>query len=420
MRGLSSPALVFSKLESRGRPTPREGRSLLLLVLLLVAVAAAGYMVARALPEGGSTGPPPLGKRSKGSRGGRADRGAVAVRAETVERGTLIRTVRLVGVLEPAARIELRPRTAGLVEELHFEVGQSVAPGTLMVQLDQEGPRQRLLQAEADLVASRALLHQSQSALQLAEAEWKRIQTLLAKGLVSDQQAETVQAEARKARSQVEVSAARIRQGEARVAEAEMNLGWTRVEAPIEGVVEVRDVELGSLVSAQNRLGTLVQLDPLKLLVKVPEKDLPRYRPGLRAQVSVDARPGTTYPAQVARVHPTADPATRLFTVELRVNNPKGALRPGMFARVRVELERREDVPILTRRAFVGGQPEGGVYVVAEGKVTHRAIRPGLLTPEGCEVLEGVQPGESVVVLGHHLLSEGSPVKVIAGEAETR
>ncbi len=155
---------------------------------------------------------------------------------------------------------------------------------------------------------------------------------------------------------------------------------------------------------------------PLKASVFVPERELARLKPGQAASVAADALAGRSFPAHVKLVSPMVDAATATFKVTLEVDDPKGDLKPGMFARVGIVFERRADTLTIPRIALLDSDGSSNVFVVSSGKAEQRAIKTGLANAGRVEVIQGLEGAEQVVVVGQNGLKDGNPVRVVTLE----
>jgi membrane fusion protein (multidrug efflux system) len=182
----------------------------------------------------------------------------------------------------------------------------------------------------------------------------------------------------------------------------------------------MRHVKMGQEIAVGAKVFRVTDPTPLKASVFVPERELARLKPGQSATVSVDALAGRVFPAIVKLVSPTVDAATATFKVTLEVNDPQGDLKPGMFSRVAIVFERRQDALTIPRIALLDTDGSANVFVVRAGKAEQRAIRTGLTNAGRIEVTEGLTGGEQVVVVGQTGLKDGNPVKVVSLEQTAR
>lgn len=221
------------------------------------------------------------------------------------------------------------------------------------------------------------------------------------------------QAEAQAAQAQVALEHARrlLAQAEVTVRQAEAVLAESVVRAPAQGVVAQRFVDPGDTVTPSSRLLQLVRVDPAVVVVAVPERELSNLRPGLSVEVTADAVAGRRFAGRVARVGPVLSSDTRTAEVQVEVSNPQRLLRPGMTARVRVVLGRREGVVTVPVEAVVRQDGRPVVFVVEDGVARARPVTLGLSDGVRVEVRAGLRPGEPVVVAGQESLRDGVPVR---------
>jgi len=310
------------------------------------------------------------------------------VRVMTVTPKTAVRTLTAVGTLEPEARVAVAGQGEGLVVDVTVREGDVVAAGELLVRLDDRELRAQL--AEARAVAEEA------------DAARRRSDSLRASGLLSEAEEDEARAAARIAAARVEV--------------LETRLSFTRVTAPVAGTVVVRRVEVGDHAAPRSALVELAAGDGLLLRVPVSELEVVHLARGDSARITVDALPQLALDARVVRVFPSADPATRQVTVELRVDHPPPAVRIGFLARARLDLERREAALVLPEGVVQRGAEVGSFAWVAEGGVAR--VRPLTLgwRLDGEVVVEsGLEPGDQVIVEGRAALREGVPIRTLAG-----
>lgn len=183
------------------------------------------------------------------------------------------------------------------------------------------------------------------------------------------------------------------------------------VESPLAGVVGRVYVDQGTSVTPQTPVALVVNLDQAKINLDVPEKYLPQITVGQSAQITVDAYP-QCFTGQVSKISPIVDLQSRTAPVEIVVPNPEHLLKPGMFARVRLLMERRRGVPVVMKEAILGQAPYQYVYVVRDGVAQRRKVRLGLRQAGEYEVLEGLKEGELVVIMGQQRLNEGAQVTI--------
>lgn len=342
----------------------------------------------------------------------------VPVAVAAVTAATLTDTVEATGTLEASQTAELLPRVAGRqVLEVWGREGDPVAAGELLARLDSALVEAQLLGLGARLRAAEARLAATDARLALLATDGDRARSLFAQGVAPRQTLDRAEAELAVVRAERDAVAA---EGAA-LAESRRELvllaDYHRVTAPWAGVVLARHVDPGAVTSATRPLFTLGRLDPLRLRVGVPEARLPRVRAGQRVRVTVDALPGRAFEARVVRVLPGLDPATHAGDVEVHLDAGGTGLRPGMFARARVETGSRTAllVPQDAVRRVPGSGGSFAYVVTAAGVAERRELTLGTASGAEVEILRGLARGERVVVRGEGLLRSGAPVRVVGG-----
>ena len=339
--------------------------------------AAAGPAATK--PGAGKGGPP-----AAGGAGG-APVGVIAVPAR-IERLAL--EIEALGTAKANESIDVTAKVSNLVAVVHFDEGQQVAKGAVLVELDGE-------QARADLAIAEAALKESTS-------QYKRSRELYTTKVLSDAQIEQIEAT--------------FRSNEARVASARSRLSDTVIRAPFAGRVGLRRVSVGSLVNPGAVITTLDDTSRIKLDFTIPETYVAAIGPGLEIKAQSPAYPGESFDGKVSSVDSRVDPNTRSVMVRAILPNEAGKLKPGMF--LTVHLKRSEsDVLLIPEEALVPEQGDVFVYVVADGKAVKRRVQIGQRRVGAVQVTDGLVAGEIVVTEGTQKLREGADVQVTSPPA---
>jgi membrane fusion protein, multidrug efflux system len=303
-------------------------------------------------------------------------------------RGEMLAMYSGTATLEAEADAEIIAKVGGEVRQIFVEEGDRVRAGQVLAQLDDQQLR---LQAA-----------QTRAALAKAERDFNRQVELNEKGLVSAGAFENLKYDLDNQRAAHDL--------------AQLNLSYSAIRAPFAGVVTERHVKLGKELAVGAAVFRITDPTPLKASVFVPERELARLKPGQPASVAADALAGRSFPAHVKLVSPMVDAATATFKVTLEVDDPKGDLKPGMFARVGIVFERRADTLTIPRVALLDSDGSSNVFVVSSGKAEQRAIKTGLANAGRVEVIQGLEGAEQVVVVGQNGLKDGNPVRVVTLE----
>ena len=365
----------------------------------------------------------------------------IAVTVAPVESRDVQRRVEVVGSLEPDEEVTVFAQVSGYVEKVLADLGDKVKAGQPLLQLDQADFRLQVQKAEAILRQTQAklgaadgketLTDDQQSAVRQARANYEdaalwyeRMQSLHQEKAVSRNDVDTARAkrDALKATldgamDQVRSLRDQLKEQQAVLGLARRNFGYTIIRAPIDGSIKQRDVSIGQYIaggSMQNtKLLTMVRDDPLKLKASVPERFQGQIRPGQEVKLQIEAYPGRDFTGTVTRVGPAIFSDTRTFPIEARIPNREGSLKPGSFAKARVQIRVDRAVPFVPEEAvyyFVGVTK---AFVVKGGAVEERQVKAGDRQDGLVEVIEGVVPGELVATSRLSQLFGGAAVQVV-------
>lgn len=347
----------------------------------------------------------------------------IPVEVAPLERGPIEQRRTFGGTLVASEEFVVASKVGGRVERLLVDLADTVEPGQVVAELDSEEYQQAHSQAEAELAVTRANLRQAESILEIAARALERITRLGAQGVATEVELDVVRADQLAGEAGVEVARAHIQRAEAALATARIRLGYTRVTATWrEGqgprLVANRFVDVGDTVSANAPLMTIVDLDPLRAVVYVTERDYALIQVGQIASFSTDLHPGETFQCRVERVAPVFRTASRQARVELRVENPGQRLKPGMFVRVDIVLERTDDAHSVPIEAMATHAGREGVFVVDTSGVRASFLPCSFgIRQDGRVQLVGFEPpaaGTRVITLGHQLLADGAHVHIAA------
>ena len=358
-----------------------------------------------------------------------------SVTTATVESRPIERYLRVTGSLMADEQAEVSAEVAGRVTATPVERGSQVGSGALLVRISASESAAQLQGAEANAGQIEARLGlgtgqsfdpkrvpevlNAQASLDLAEAEFARIQSLLEQKVVSQSEFEQrrTQVEAARQQYQVAVNGAEqsfrsLQAARARVALASKSVADTAVRAPFSGLVAERAVSVGDYVTKGARVATVVSIDPLRVELTVPEQAISQVRVGQTVRLTVDAYPGEEFRATVRFVSPAVRVDQRALTVEAVAPNKDGRLKPGLFATALIQ--QGQPAPALTVPAAAVETVTGTsrVYVVKAGKAEERIVTVGeKLADRGVELTSGVAAGDVVVAEPRGRITDGMPLR---------
>jgi membrane fusion protein (multidrug efflux system) len=287
------------------------------------------------------------------------------------------------GSLIPNEEIEVHPEISGRVTSINFREGAPVRKGQLLIQL-----------YAADIQAQIRKLR-AQRQLQLKNAE--RGRELLNIGGISRQEYETTQTE--------------ISSIDADIAMAQAQLRATKILAPFDGVIGIRNISLGAVVTPTTVITTIQQINPLKIDFTVPSE----YRQNLsigKAILFTITDNLDTFSGKIKSMDPGADPNTRTIRVQATVPNPNNRFTAGSFARVVIPFESDDNAILIPSQAVIPTTREKKVAVIRNGKAEMKTVNLGVRTEDKVEVIQGLNPGDTVIITGLMQVKPGMDVKV--------
>ena len=390
----------------------------------------------------------------------------IAVNVAAAQSRAVQRTVETSGSVLAAGEVQAKSEQPGTIARLYVDLGDRVVVGTVLADYDRREFQLAVDQAQADLgvaqqtrararataVASEAALKRTQDSRPMLEAdvaraesqfefmrgEMERTQQLHQRELIAARDVDNARnqlniaaAQAATARTlaaqypdqvrsadaqynsdlaAVRASEAQVKQREAALGLTQKRLGDTTVKASLAGLIAKRHVAAGEYVKDNTPLFTTVVANPLKYVGTVPERQAPDLRAGQTVRLGVEAFGARVFTGSVTRVAPAVDVSTRTLTVEAGVPNAEGVLRPGFFARGNILVREDPAAVFVPSEAVTSLAGITKVFVIADGKVVERLVKPGTRQGTWVEIPEGVKAGDSVAVTNLTGLFNGAPV----------
>lgn len=325
--------------------------------------------------------------------------------------------------LEAEHEADVVAKASGVLLKLYVEEGQHVEAGQLLAQIDPSSAANQLAQSQAQL--------------RKAQATYERAAKAIKQQLIPKQEYDGDLYD-----MQAQVAATRS---------AQLQLSWTRITAPISGVISKRMVKQGNLVQANQAIFHIVDMSPLTATLNVPEREIGTLKAGQPVKLAVDALPDKNFSGTIERIAPVVDAASGTFRVTCLFDNTEAGnetLRPGMFGRVDIVYDQRRDALVIPRSALMDEDGETAVFVVEAGKAKpkpadrkvkpkpgdaiaaepakpaqpvlvakRRTVRIGYVDGDRVEIRGGLKPGDRVITLGRDAVRDGSEVQVLAPSA---
>ncbi|QIK82133.1 efflux RND transporter periplasmic adaptor subunit [Lysobacter sp. HDW10] len=288
--------------------------------------------------------------------------------------------------LEARNEAQVVAKTSGIAQRVLVEEGQRVSAGQLLVQLEDAQQKLRVQQSSAQVMK--------------LSRSFERAQQLATQKMVSANDVDQLRFDLQNARAALNM--------------AKLDLSYTRVVAPISGVVASRSIKTGNLVQISNPIFRIVDTNRLEATLNVPERNVDVIRAGLPVQLSLDAVPGQVFNGTVARVSPVVDSGSGTFRVVAAFND-SGVLQPGMFGRINIVFDQKADALAIPRSALLEDEGETAVFTVRGDKAARVSIKTGYADGEWIEVVSGLKLNDPVVTAGKAALRDGVKVQVING-----
>jgi len=288
-------------------------------------------------------------------RGQEAAQGAYVT--EPIERGSIASIVTATGTVNPVTTVQVGTYVSGPIQAIYVDFNSPVKKGQLVAKIDPAPFQVKVLQAEADVANNRAKVEKDRADLKLKRLTLDRNRELLKKNLISQNDVDTAKSNYDQAVAQLALDRASIKQSEASLQEARINLAYTDIRSPVDGVVVSRNVDVGQTVAASFQTPTLFliaqDLTKMQVHTNVSESDIGSVSQGQPASFTVDAYPGKAFSGTVAQVRnaPITVQNVVTYDVVIAVDNANLELKPGMTANVNITTAQRDDVLKIPLRA---------------------------------------------------------------------
>ncbi len=325
------------------------------------------------------------------------------------------RALSLPGSVQPLQETTLFPRASGYVRKWLVDIGDRVRAGEVLAEIDTPELEQQLKQARAQLEQLKASLVQARASDTYSKQTLQRYEALTPAGVASEQDLEKQRAQTAVDTASVTVANANVDAQRANIERLARLKSFARVLAPFDGIVTMRAIDIGSLVTSGNNspLFKVTATDPVRVFVQVPQDAAPTLHPNVPATVTVREYPGRNFLGKVTRTAGALDPATRTMTTEVRVPNPDNELLTGMYAQVSFNLPAAHKVYEIPATALRDDATGLRVAVVDDNETLH--LVPVVIdrdTGSTLQIASGLDGSESVVQLMRPELAEG--LRVVA------
>ena len=311
---------------------------------------------------------------------------AVPVKTVRVNRQFVAKTIEYTASLIPFEEVYLAPATPGKIKKINVEIGDHVSKGQIVAAMDPTN----LELARLNLIN--------------LETNFKRLDTLKKTNTIADQQYDEIK---------TAYEAAKV--------SYQFLLDNTEIKVPFDGIISGKYFEDGENFSGasntqagKSAIVTIVQIKHLKALIGLPASYFPKMKQGVKVKISSDIYPGKTFDGEVYNIYPTIDNATKTFTIEVKINNPDLKLRPGMFAKMQLNMGKGDAifVPMIALIKQTGTD-DMYLFVNENNIAVKKPVKTGRIIDDKTEIVEGIKVGDEIVVLGQNKLENQTPITIV-------
>ncbi len=329
--------------------------------------------------------------RRRGSFAG-SQTGSLPVIVDTVKSETISTFILTNTTLEAQRTVNVIARVSGIVRDYYFEEGAVVKKGDLLVKLDD-----RELKLNMELAKSRA-----ENTLRL----FNRSKEMFEKSLVSKETYDDAKFQYETLESQFQ--------------SAKLQWEYTSIVAPINGVITTRSLELGDYITTNRIVCSIADYDLLLARIFIPEREISNIRLNQFAKITVEALTDQEFSGEVQMINPVVDPNSGTVKVTVKIARKSSGLLPGMFASVYLLTDTHNNAITIPKKSLVLESETDRVFVFENGSAVMRDVKTGFTEGERIEIIEGVQPGEWVISVGHEGLRDGSSVRLVGTPTSTQ
>ena len=359
----------------------------------------------------------------------------VEVKTGMVVERNVERSVEVVGTLKADEEVVVSSEVKGVIEELPVDLGSVVRRGQVLARISQKEYQWRVDQANAALQQVKARLglrgegshpdpvqnpevRQAKASLDEAKLRFDRAKTLIQNGDIAQEQYDVAEMGFRSAEARYQAALDNFQNQvsliDQRIAELQLvkkQLNDATIVSPLDGIVSQRHVTRGEYIKAETRIVTIVKSNPLRLQAVFPEVAVPSIQLQMPVTLKVDAYPGRSFKGFISRISPALDEKARTLTVEATVDNSSGELKPGLFAKVNLLVNKQSPAVMVPVNSLVTFAGLTKLFVIQDGRAVERIVKTGVQDGDFIEILEGAKVGERIAVDMVSRLSNGVPIK---------
>ena len=350
-------------------------------IIVLVLLIGVGLFVALRPSQATASASPKADDKAKA-----AEERKLPVEIAIAKKGAISSWIITTATLEPEKQVTVLSETSGVVAKLMVEEGAHVGEGQVLAVLSDS--------------QKQVALQKAQIKMQNSKHELQRMQTSYDQKIIS-------QLDFDKAKYDADVS-------QSEQNDAQVQVDRLVIRAPFAGIITDRYIQLGQNISNGTQLFTLVDRDPLKARIYLPEKEIFELTKNQKVSLALNAQKNVQFEGSIDQINPVVDTKSGTVKVTVVVDKAPDAVRPGSFVDVRLVTQRHDNALLIPKKALVEEAGEQYVFLISNNLAAKRTVKVGFTDDESAEVLSGIKQGESVVVAGQGSLRDGVKAEVVA------
>lgn len=370
------------------------------------------------------------------AKGQRPDNTKPAVDVMTVQRKDMIRKIDLTGQTVPESQVDIAAKYTGKITQINVELGQRVSPGQILLIQDNSDVdiaisqnEASFRQANADTIESNATFQASyqkaQSDYQHSVTTYERYKTLYAEGAISKESLDNTEQQMISSRSALDTWSKQLTAGSAASVDSKMasrdkaqsaidalrnQKADLTLRAPRSGVIGFRQAEVGNIVSAGQKLLSIVDNSNIYVDCSVSEQDIGQITLGVPTSISIESL-GKSYTGKIIYISPAIDSKTQAFTIRVALDKPDATIRSGMFARTTIDVALRLQTLFVPKEAVISLNGKDRIFIVnSNDQIEERIVQLGLRNDKSIEILDGLNDGEQIAVSNLSRLKAGTDI----------
>ncbi len=337
----------------------------------------------------------------------------VPVEIESIKTDTLLEKATVNGQIYPSKDVMILPKTPGKVSRINVEIGDKVSKDQILFVLDDEDIQKQVKQANAALNAANKSYEITSEQIKNAQINFERTKELYEKGAIPKSQYE--QAELAASEKALEAAQAQVNQAQISYDQLKEALDNTIIKAPIDGIVSSMNIDEGEFASNAQPAMNLIDVDQLYVQINVTENIVSKIKEGQEVSISIDSL-SKQIKGKIDKIHPASDPRTKLYPVKININNEEQEIMAGMFVKVVLQTNIRENVLVVKGDSVVEKNGKSYVYIVEDDNAVQKDVITGLDVGSYIEIKEGLRENEKVIIKGQNYVEDGTKVKVVRGD----